>query len=378
VGLIDVIRRARRPLFAAVLSALTVASVIVSLSAAASAAPKPPAPPISSHPPLPRPPRPFVVDSTADEPDVAHDGVCWTATGSCTLRAAVQESGGTTGWSIVVPAGVYPLRTSSPLRFPPGTNVTIQGAGSGRTQISGLQLTRVVDIQGGATVAIDGVSIQTGNVTAADPMYSHWHGAGIHNHGTLVLTNSTLIGNAVPPTPSTGATLWGGGGITNAGTGNATLINVTLYANRTENGQGAAIENMGRMRLNHVTVATQLSDKGQAAVFNGFGGSLVAEYSIFSTDNATKTPNCFGAITWWFSISNDSSCNFPGYDGVDPQLGAFDWTNHVFPIAPTSPAVDAGPLGMPASRDQIGQPRPTDGDHNGDPVEDLGAYESQP
>lgn len=357
---------------------LAAAGALVSHPGSASAAPRPPGPPIT---PIQRPPRQIVytVDSTADEADAARDGVCRTASGSCTLRAAVEESAGFSPFvfTISVPAGFYPLNTGAALSFANGTRVMISGAGSGLTRVSGAQKTRVVDIDAGASVSIDGVSIQTGLVTAGG-YFGHWHGAGIHNHGTLVLTNSAVLGNQEPTTPSTGSSVWGGGGITNATNANATLVNVTLYMNSTDNGHGAAIENLGgTMRLNHVTVGPHDSDRGQVAVYNGSGGSLTAEYSIFSTAYPNSTPNCFGAITWVLSISNDGSCAFPGYDFIDAQLGALDYNRHALPIAATSPAVDAGPLGTPVGRDQIGQARPVDGNCDADPVEDLGAYEFQ-
>ena len=46
--------------------------------------------------PTPRPP--FVVDTTGDERDAnTHDGTCATSTGSCTLRAAIQQANATSG-----------------------------------------------------------------------------------------------------------------------------------------------------------------------------------------------------------------------------------------------------------------------------------------
>ena len=39
----------------------------------------------------------FVVDDTGDGPDATLDGVCATAGGACTLRAAIQEANNATG-----------------------------------------------------------------------------------------------------------------------------------------------------------------------------------------------------------------------------------------------------------------------------------------
>ena len=62
-----------------------------------------------------------------------------------------------------------------------------------------------------------------------DPVAAfHVHGGAIHNHGQLLLTESTVSGSAAEATGP-----WGGGAITNAGNGTATLRNVTIAGNRT-------------------------------------------------------------------------------------------------------------------------------------------------
>jgi CSLREA domain-containing protein len=53
----------------------------------------------------------FAVNSTADAPDAnPGDGVCATASGACTLRAAIQEANALNGADVIsVPAGTYTL-----------------------------------------------------------------------------------------------------------------------------------------------------------------------------------------------------------------------------------------------------------------------------
>jgi hypothetical protein len=325
----------------------------------------------------------FWVDNTADGHDWHHgDGNCDSLFGGCTLQAAVEEASLHGGATVLVPAGTFTLSTQAQLRIDPGQSLVVIGAGSGRTVISGGSSTRVFDIADGADVTIDGVTISDGRVTQPG-FSSHLRGAGIHNHGRLVLRNSTMYHNVVPPTAD--GVRWGGGAITNASTGDATLVNVTLFANTTQNGEGAGIENLGTMRITNVTVGMQWNGvAGQAAVYNAPGHTLVAEDSIFQRgpcngQPCAGAPNCRGAITWWYSISNDQTCGFgSGYDAVDAQLGAFDTTTHVFPIPASNPAVDAGVPAAHDGRDQLGQPRPTDGDCNGNAAEDLGALEYQP
>ena len=326
----------------------------------------------------------FTVSSTADAHDAQPgNGVCASASGHCTLRAAVEEGIGA-DTVVVVPAGTYALLLGTALIVAPNQTLTVQGAGSGRTIVSGVSLTRVFEINHMGSATIDGVTIQDGKVTRPG-ISAHSHGAGIHNHGRLVLSNSTLYRNLVPPTAN--GVQWGGGGITNATTGDATLVNVTLFANTTQSGDGAGIENLGRMRITNITVGLQWGVAGHAAVANAPGASLVAENSVFERSLATcngqpcnSAPNCHGAITWWFSISNDQTCAFgAGYDGLpSPLVGPFDSATGTFPMILGSPGLDAAVPAMHGGRDQLGGVRPADGDCNGSAVEDLGAVEYQP
>ena len=108
------------------------------------------------------------VDSTADEVDAQPgDGLCRTAAGRCTLRAALQEAvaddnvivAGSTEARIVLPAGRFKItRPPNPLRVPDAENgdfdilgaLTIVGAGASKTIIDGNGLDRVFHIERGA------------------------------------------------------------------------------------------------------------------------------------------------------------------------------------------------------------------------------------
>jgi CSLREA domain-containing protein len=80
-----------------------------------------------------RPPTTTTVDSALDEPDlVPGDGVCASASGVCTLRAAVEEEGaGLAGGDVgelAIEPGIDPVLTLGPLDLPVGLIVTGNGA----------------------------------------------------------------------------------------------------------------------------------------------------------------------------------------------------------------------------------------------------------
>src|SRR5262245_5602308 len=60
----------------------------------------------------------FIVNSQLDAVDAAPNGMCATAVGTCTLRAAVQEASRVVApgndVTILIPAGVYKLGLPSP------------------------------------------------------------------------------------------------------------------------------------------------------------------------------------------------------------------------------------------------------------------------
>src|SRR5439155_10912015 len=83
----------------------------------------------------------FTVDCTMDDVDAAPgDGICATATGECTLRAAIQETNALPGPdSITLPAGTYTL--------------TIPGTGEDIAATGDLDVTDDLDIRGAHVTA---------------------------------------------------------------------------------------------------------------------------------------------------------------------------------------------------------------------------------
>lgn len=151
----------------------------------------------------------FTVDSTADRVDAAPgDGVCRTAAGTCTLRAAVMEAdAGGTADVIVLPAGRYVLTIPPPPTdfgdqfsgSDPATGdlnlsqpVTIRGAGRGETVIDGNRQSRI--FSNGATSTVTDVTLTRGQVPLP-PSGLPSGGGAIWNSATLTLERVAVTAN---------------------------------------------------------------------------------------------------------------------------------------------------------------------------------------
>jgi large repetitive protein len=150
----------------------------------------------------------FTVNSTADRVDSdVGNGVCKTSAGTCTLRAAIQETNALSGPdTIQVPAATYALAirpgggngantgdydiTGPLMILGAGADSTILDAGQPRAgsppEIRGLD--RLLEVRATArNVSVSGLTIREG--------YSAETGGGIHNTsaGTLRLENVNVL-----------------------------------------------------------------------------------------------------------------------------------------------------------------------------------------
>jgi len=147
----------------------------------------------------------FIVDSTLDQvDDDTSDGVCHTATGTCTLRAAVMQANLILGAEarIVLPAGTYSLTIpgsgadgddSGDLNFTTPASghpvLLIDGAGRSSTVIDANLHSRILRVHLGRTASLSDLTLRNGNVSLED-------GGGISNRGELFLTRCMVSGNA--------------------------------------------------------------------------------------------------------------------------------------------------------------------------------------
>ena len=110
----------------------------------------------------------FTINSPLDVADAnPGNGICETATGNgtCTLRAAIQETNALAGADeIILPANTYVLTIVSQLSIT--SRLTITGSGASTTIIDGNKSvrpdSRVLVINSGITVNITGVTIRNG------------------------------------------------------------------------------------------------------------------------------------------------------------------------------------------------------------------------
>ena len=156
----------------------------------------------------------FVVNSTLDAVDaVPADGVCATAGGVCTLRAAVQEANALSGAHVIMlPAGTYPLTIPGAGEFDAvtgdlnvTTTLTIFGAGAATTIIDANGLDRVFHAQASGTgLTLVDLTVQNGNP-------GNGHGGGIYVSGVNLTLARVVVTSCHSGAP--GSTTIGGGGI---------------------------------------------------------------------------------------------------------------------------------------------------------------------
>lgn len=189
------------------------------------------------------------------------------------------------------------------------------------------------------------------------------HGGAVHNSGTFLGTNCTLVGNVARGGDAVGIT--GGPG---AGTG------------------GALATTGGSVVLSHVTIGSNVAVNGMrfASPAPGLGGGIyvttnapILQNSILAYSQTGS--NAFGPLVdAGNNISSDASCQFtqPGSrNNVDPLLSPladFGGPTPTMALLAGSPAIDAALSSFCVATDQRGRPRPSG------LACDVGAFESSP
>lgn len=347
----------------------------------------------------------FVVTSTADGVDAnPGDGDCATATGLCTLRAAVQEANALPGGNIIRLTGA----TTYTLSLPEPSNGGIAGGdlditdtlqirpvGAGKPDIRVDGEFRVFEVHSGFTrldslVIRDGSDMEGGGINVQAPALV-WgffldirdnagfsRAGGVMNYGGLVLSRTQIRdnradarGGGVRTAEGSTTTLWYssvtgnvasiGGGILTHGT--VSVFNSTISGNSAENGHGGVF-NAGLLRLANATVVQNTS--GLATRTGGVGndrdGTAIVRNSILAL-NSNPFPgasqDCQGTITseGYNLIQDTTQCTVNGtttgnVTGQDPLLQALATVaNGTMAHRPESgsPAIDAGNPATPGN-----------------------------
>jgi hypothetical protein len=211
--------------------------------------------------------------------------------GTGTLRQAIVDANAAAGADTInFAAGVTGTVTLLSALPQITESVTISGPGADVLTVSGNSLFQVFNIAGGGVVSISGLTISNANSRS---------GIGIYNAGMLMVTNSTLSGNA-------GAGSFGGG-IYNVGT--LTLTNSTLSGNPVF--QGGAISNNQGATLTSGKSEDEAPLPVQAALC---AGGIVINGSI-TTQDPTELNRILGADPP-STCTNVKTC--PGSDSGGP------------------------------------------------------------
>jgi len=353
--------------------------------------------------------------------------------GDCALREAIQAANtdsavdacpaGSGADTIVVPAGTYTLSVAGAGEDANATgdlditaDLTINGAGAATTVIDAADLDRVIEIGLGVTAEISGLTMQNGSAGAA---------GGIHNGGSLTISNSVVRDNTATPGHGGGIANAGGGALSltlndstvsgntaNASAGggivnfpgNTTALNRSTVSGNSSNA-GGGILNDGTLALTNSTVSGNTDSSAQGGgIWQAFaGGTLQIQSSTVSGNTGRGIGHSSGVVTLKNTILANSTAadcspvlgsgsvislghnliennacviggNVTGnIIGSDPMLGPL--ANHGGPtqthaLLAGSPAIDAGsPDCPPPATDQRGVSRPQGA------ACDIGAFE---
>jgi hypothetical protein len=227
------------------------------------------------------------------------------------------------------------------------------------------------------TTVLDGFIITAGQANGDGT--DNRGGGMVNTDSRPTLRNLMLSGNAAQVN---------GGGIFND-TSAITLTNVVLSGNTAING-GAMVNNTSTITLTNVTISGNAATHG-GGIYNDGTGSLAVQNSIVWANDANGIEDADGS-TITLSVQNSIVQGGPGgamdvmprfvhppLPGPDSAWGTGDDVPGNLHLLPSSPAIDAGdnaPLPQ-NGRDLDANPRIGDGDGDGTPTVDMGAYEFQ-
>ncbi|MGW5640850.1 choice-of-anchor Q domain-containing protein [Streptomyces sp. NPDC003832] len=218
----------------------------------------------------------ITVDSTADAVDAnASDGLCRTAAGACTLRAAVMTANSQPGSTILLPAGRYRLaippnpdllngRTADPttgdLNITAPT--TVQGAGARDTIIDADRTDRVFRM--GADTWLSDLTVTRGEAKQREVPVTDPGGGGIANGSSRTLRRVTVTDN----------TAGYGGGIFNTLGSHLTLADSTVSRNTAGEAGGIRFDSTGTV-INSTIADNRVTDGwDRPGSLAGYGGGI--------------------------------------------------------------------------------------------------------
>ena len=314
--------------------------------------------------------------------------------GAGSLREAIGDTNAFAGADTITfsASGTITLFTTLPTVTDTG-GLTIDGTGQ-TLIISGNNAVRVMEVGFSTSLTLNNLTIVNGSAPGD-------HGGGIHNFGTLTVTNSNFSGNST----SGGFNAGFGGGISNEGT--LTITNSTFTGNSATGGYGGGVYSTGfPLTITNSTFSGNSANVGfGGGIFTG-GGTLITN-STFSGNSATGgfgaaiknnnvasqvtlrntivansvgAGNCNGGITnGGNNIDDGTTCGWGAVSGSmsssNPLLGALannGGPTQTIALLTSSPAIDgvtfSAPNGAP-STDQRGVARPQGVRY------DIGAYE---
>jgi hypothetical protein len=259
--------------------------------------------------------------------------------GAGSLRQVVLDltSGGTVTFAAGLSGSTITLTTGEILL---NKNMTIQGLGASVLSVSGNNSSRIFQITGSVTVAINDLTLTQGSasgsaggailVASTDTLTltdcvitgnSALNGAGIYNvAGVVNVNSSTLSGNT--------ATL-DGGGIYNNGISN--LTNCTVSANIATSGGGGFFNNSATLSITNCTISgnSALSFEG-GGIFNNNISTLTVTNSTLSGNTATLNG---GGIYNENGVATLTSCTLSGNTAI--RGGGIEYLNGTINIGMT-------------------------------------------
>ncbi len=270
----------------------------------------------------------FVVNSTGDAGDAnIGDGVCLTAGGVCTLRAAMEEAntveGGGTEIEFNIP-GTGP-HTITPLTPLPTISSPMLIEGESEPDFVSAP---VVEIDG-SSASGNGFNIITGDSTISGLAINGFSGHGIFmTEGGFNTINSNFIGTNVAGTAGDGNS---GDGVHIQGSSNNTILNNVISDNL---GAGISINSSSSTQIRNNFIGTSLD--GSSALGNT-GDGIFINNSSFTNVGEVGVGNIISANNIGIEIQGEDSNNtfvVSNLIGTD-KTGTVDLGNESFGVAIT-------------------------------------------